>query len=377
LGNGALGPDFVPATATSSSLYTTSSSPESSPTSPNTFSIRSPVSASFDFRGSGAASALRQKIESDRGINSPLPSPLRPATFDERTSEQSQSIIAKDEGDIQGIQGTQLLSPTSPVSPTVSRSSSTPEKMKDGVMAPLVVMNPAPPPPYSPRSPLSSDSFPTATPTPTPATTHLLSQAAAEPADNTLRRSLFPPHPNAPKPNLSPQGPLYGRVMEPVPFLPSNSLIQVMCKATQIRVMPNGLPRFSTIYASTTQDLSAALRPVPIFFSIDPPHDIPAKSIVAAAAPAPPPVPPIQIPLSPPSVQQLPVRSQATTLNVIPRESFVPKAGAVRPRSRSFSGFDSPMSAGMPPKEQRFVLYLNFWYFVPCGFLFLLKDGLS
>ena len=34
-------------------------------------------------------------------------------------------------------------------------------------------------------------------------------------------------------------------------------------------VMPNGLPRFSTVYGSTTQDISAALGPVPILFSID------------------------------------------------------------------------------------------------------------
>ena len=107
--------------------------------------------------------------------------------------------------------------------------------------------------------------------------------------------------------------------MELVPSLPSNSLIQAMRRATQIRIMPNGLPRFSTIYGSATQDLSAALGPVPILFSIDPPHDIPAKSTAAAAAPAPPPVPTsIQNLRSPaPSVQQLPVQSQAATLNVI------------------------------------------------------------
>lgn len=368
LGNSASGPepsDFVPATVTSPLLHTTFGSPKSSPTDPNTTLIRSPVGAAFDFRGSGAASALRQKIELDRGISSPLPSPLRSTISDENTSEQSQSVIVKDEeGDMSGIQGTQPLSPTSPISPTVSRSSTTPEKMKRGGMAPLVVMNPAPPPPYSPspRSPLSSDSFPTAAPTPTPAITHLPSQAAAEPADNALPRSLFPPHPNAPKPNLSPQGPLYGRMMELVPSLPSNSLIQAMRRAAQIFFMPNSFPRLSTIYGSTTQDLSAAQGPVPILFSIDPPHDIPAKSTAAAAAPAPAPVPTsVQNSLSPgPSVQQLPVHSQAAPANVIPRESFVPKAGAVRPRSRSFSGFDSPTSAGMPPKEQRSVLYLNF-----------------
>ena len=108
-------------------------------------------------------------------------------------------------------------------------------------MALLIVINPALPPPYSPRSPLSSNSFPMATPTLTPAITHLPSQVAAEP--------------------------------------------------------------------------------------------------------------------------------------VIPWESFVPKVGAVCPRSRSFSGFDSPISAGIPPKERRFVLYLNFWSYVSCSFFVLLKDG--
>ena len=375
LGNSALGPEpseLVTATASSPLLHPAFSSPKSSPTGPNNSIIRSPVSATFDFRGSGAASALRQKIESDRGISSPLPSPLRSTISDEHTSEQSQSIVVKDEeGDVPGIRGTQPLSPTSP---TVSPSSTAPEKMKRGGMAPLVVMNPAPPPPYSPRSPLSSESSPTFGATSTPAIMHLPLQAVAELAGNTLPTSLFPPHPNAPKPNLSPQGPLYGRVTELVPSLPSNLLIQTMRRATQMRVMPNGLPRFSTIYGSTTQDLSAALGPVPILFSIDPPNDIPAKRIAAATAP--PPVPTsIQNTHSPaPGVQQLPVQSQAATPNVIPRESFVPKAGAVRPRSRSFSGFDSPLGAGTPPKEQRFVLYLNFWSRVPCSFV-LLKDG--
>ena len=362
LGNGTLGPEpshLAITTVTSPLLHAAFSSPKSSPTGSTTSMIRSPVGAAFDFRGSGAASALRQKIESDRGISSPLPSPLRSTISDEHTPEQSRSIIVKDEGvDVPGIRGTQPLSPTSPISPTASPSSTAPEKMKRGGMAPLVVMNPAPPPPYSPRSPLPSDSSPTFAATPTPAFTHLPSQAAAEPTNNALPTGLFPPHPNAPKPNLSPQGPLYGRVQELVSPPPSNSLIQTMRRATQMRVMPNGLPRFSTIYGSTTQDISAALGPVPIFFSIDPPNDIPAKRLAAATPLSPPLVPtPIQNTLSlAPNVQQLPVQSQPATSNGIPRESFVPKTAAARPRSRSFSGFDSPMSAGVPPKEQRFVL---------------------
>jgi hypothetical protein len=47
------------------------------------------------------------------------------------------------------------------------------------------------------------------------------------------------------------------------------------------------------------------------------------------------------------------------TTDVIPRAGFVPKTGAVRPRSRSFSGFDSALSPETQPKEQqRYVLSL-------------------
>jgi hypothetical protein len=94
-------------------------------------------------------------------------------------------------------------------------------------------------------------------------------QAAAVPTNNALPMGLFPLHLNAPKLNLLPQDPLYGRMQELMLPLPLNLLIQTMHRATQMCVMPNSLPCFSTIYRSTTQDISVALGPMPIFFSIN------------------------------------------------------------------------------------------------------------
>jgi TBC1 domain family member 10 len=344
------------------SFRTTFGSPPSSPADLNTSTTLSPIAATFDLRGSGAASTLRQKIESDRGISSPLTSPIRSTMSDERTFKHSQTIVVKDkEEDVLENQGTQ---PQSSTSRTTSPSRMTSEKKKREGPPPLIVMNPAPPPPYTPMSPQSTGSSPTfaAVQVPTPIITHPPSQAAPEPAIVVSVASLFPPHPNAPEPNLSPRGILHGRAMAPMAFPPSTLLLQTMRKAIQMRVTPSGLPRFSTIYGSTAQDLSTALGPIPIHFSVDPPTDIPAKRIALAVAP---PQAPVSISTQntlppPPGTQQSSAILQSATSNVIPRASFVPKAAAVRPRSRSFSGFDSPTSAGITPKERRFVLHLNF-----------------
>ena len=332
-----------------------------SPPDPNTSMTHSPIAATFDFRGSGAASALRQKIESDRGISSPLTSPIRLAVSDERTFKHSQSIVVEDmEEDVPENRGTQ---PQASTSRTPSPSRMTSEKKKREGPPPLIVMNPAPPPPYTPMSPHSTGSSPTfaAALVPIPTITHPPSREVSEPAIIVPVASLFLPHPNAPKPNLSPRGILHGRAMTPMASPSSTLLIQTMRKAIQMRVTPSGLPRFSTIYGSTAQDLSTALGPIPIHFSVDPPTDIPAKRIAPAVAP---PQAPVSISTQntlfpPPGTQQSSGILQTATSNVIPRASFVPKAGAVRPRSRSFSGFDSPTSAGITPKERRFVLHLD------------------
>jgi hypothetical protein len=364
LENNALSPapsDLLTATATSPLLHSNFGSPKSLSSDSNNSLIRSPMSAVFDFRGSGAASALRQKIESGRGIGSPLPSPLRSTASEERMSERSFNIVI---GEREGVPEIRDTHPQPPTSPAVSHSSTTSEKSKRGAPPPLVVMNPAPPPPYTPMSLPSPVLSPTLIVTSTPSIPPSPSQAVAEPPANTSPTSLFLPHPNAPKPNLSPQGPLYGRTMASVPSPSSTLLLQTMRKAAQMRVGPNGLPRFSSIYGSTVQELSTALGPVYILFSVDPPNYIPANRtrMVPVAAPPLVPVSTSQNALGPtPGVQQLPALSQVATPtpNVVPQSSLVPKTRAMRPRSRSFSDFGSPTSTGRLPKEQRLVLHLT------------------
>ncbi|KAF8259416.1 rab-GTPase-TBC domain-containing protein [Lactarius quietus] len=301
-------------------LHTNFTSPSSSPPmSLNVTTSRSPLSPVFDFRGGGAATALRQKIESERG------SPLSNANIS-----------------------------------TVSTTSSTSEKKRGGPL-PLVVMNPAPPPPYTPTSPLTpsplaSPSY-TPMPMPSPIIPRVSPQPTGEPGPSKPRTGPFLPHPNAPKPSVTSQGALYWRSMPPAPLPPSNGLIQTLRRASQmIRVGPNGHPQFCTIYGSTTQDLLASVGPVLIFFSTDPPNDVPANRMRMANTPSPP------VPASPKSISpsqgglRPPAERHASTstsnVNVIPRTNFIPKVATARPRSRSFSGFDSPANPAAQQKEK-------------------------
>jgi hypothetical protein len=228
-------------------------------------------------------------------------------------------------------------------------------------------------------------------PSPTGAITGAMAeQTTPQPLTTTNSSNLFLPHPNAPKPNSSPQAPLYGRAKPSAPLSPPTLLIQVMRRAAQMRVVgPNGLPRFCTVYGSTARDLSTAAGPVLIYFSLDPPNDIPANRMRVAPAPAPAPVvvtvppPPLPPPAPVPTSNQSSVSSvpapgaqqpflgqpgqrqgAGATTDVIPRPGFVPKAGAVRPRSRSFSGFDSAMAPETQPKEQRYVLHSSNVFFL-------------
>ena len=361
------------ATTTSPLLHTNFGAPLSPLRDPISPTKYSPIGATFDLRGRVAVPALRQKVEQSAVENG-------------------------SEGDVSaGIRRT-------PQSPTLltaaagsSTASTTSEKKKrsDGP-PPLVVMNPTPPPPpYTPKAPpllQPPTPIPTATSPPTishiPTRAGAVTGAIAEPSTTgapqrltttTTSTNLFLPHPNAPKPNSSPQAPLYGRVMPTAQSLPSTLLIQAMRRAAQMRVAPNGLPRFSTIYGSTAQDLAMSVGPVLIYFSLDPPNDVPANRIrvtpIAAPVtvpPPPPPPPPPPVPTSnlntlspapaPGAQQPLPGqpsqhRGMGGTTDVIPRAGFVPKAGAVRPRSRSFSGFDSALAPETQQKDQRYVLH--------------------
>lgn len=328
--------------------------------------------------------------------------------------EVEQSVV-EDSNEIDvpaGIRRTPPQTPTphavatalgSPIASTISE-----KKRSDGPPS-LIVMNPTPPPPpYTPTAPplpetTRAPSTPTHTTMPTSAIPHIPSPTGAmtgtmaeqttsiapQPLTTTNSSNLFLPHPNAPKPNSSPQAPLYGRAIPSAPLLPPTLLIQAMRRAAQMRVGPSGLVRFCTIYGSTARDLSTAAGPVLIYFSLDPPNDVPAHRMRVAPAPAPAPVavtvppqplpPPAPVPtsnqnsLSPvpaPGPQQpspgQPGRLQGAgaTTDVIPRPGFVPKAGAVRPRSRSFSGFDSAMTPGTQSKEQRYLLHPSNVFFL-------------
>ena len=337
--------------------------PQSKPLHPNFPTKRSPV---------GAVPALRQNVE---------------------------QIVVKDSNETDVPTGPTPLRVATALGSTTNTTS---EKKRSGGPPPFVVMNPTPPPPpYTPKAPPLLETTgalltPTRTAISTSAIPHIPSPVGAitgamaeqtattnAPQPLTTNSSnVFLPHPNAPKPNLSPQAPLYGRVMPPAPLLPPTLLIQVMRRATQMRVGPNGRPSFCTIYGNTARDLSTAAGPVLIYFSLDPPNDIPANRMRGAPAPAPAPVavtvppqplpPPAPVPISnqnspssvpaPGAPQPFPGQpgqrqGAGMTTDVIPRSGFVPKATAVRPRSRSFSGFDSVMAPETQSKEQRYVLH--------------------
>ena len=368
------------AAMTSTLFHRNFGAPQSSPSHPNSPTKLSAV---------GAAPALRQKVE-------------------QSAVEDGNEVDAP-----MGIRGTSPQSPTplavatalgSPIASAIS------EKKRTDGPPPFVVKNPTPPPPpYTPNAPpLETTRGPSAPmhsaiphiPSPSGAIAGAMTEKtttnAPQPLTTTNSSNIFLPHPNAPKPNSSPQAPLYGRAMPPV-LLPPTLLIQVMRRAAQMRVVgPNGLPRFCTIYGSTARDLSTAAGPVLIYFSLDPPNDIPANRMRVAPTPAPAPVivtvppqpqpqpqplpPPAPVPSSnhknslssvPAPETQRPFPGQpgqrqvaGATTDVIPRPGFVPKAAAARPRSRSFSGFDSAMAPDTQSKEQRCVLYSSNAFFL-------------
>ena len=377
--------DSIIVTATTSPLlHGNFGAPKCPPSHPNSPTKRYPV---------GTATAMRQKVE--------------------------QSVIEdSNEIDVRaGMRGTSpqpstlLAVATALGSPTASTAS---EKKRSDGPPPFHVTNPTPPPPpYTPKAPplpeaTISPSTLTLTAVPTSTIPHISSPAGAmtgaipertitnapQALTATNSKNLFLPHPNAPKPNSSPQAPLYGRAMPPAPLLPPTSLIQAMRRAAQMCIGPNGFQRFCTIYGSTPQDLCTAAGPVLMYFSLDPPNDIPANRMRVAPAPAPAPTPaPVVVtvppqPLPPPApvrtsnqnyLTSIPApgaqqpfpgqrRGSGATTDVIPRPGFVPKTGAVRPRSRSFSGFDSAMAPGTQLKEERHVLrILNVLFFADPG----------
>ncbi|CCM03483.1 uncharacterized protein FIBRA_05617 [Fibroporia radiculosa] len=175
------------------------------------------------------------------------------------------------------------------------------------------------------------------------------------PADPSARQSLFMPHPHAPKPAAVPAGPMYGRQPQGVtgaPYHsgpPPESAIQMLniARAAAER-------RATTIYGHFEYDLATAPGPVPVSFSLEPQVNVPANRpiMTKARSYSPRPASPATgfggggtiytdrrtespAPLSP-------LAGPERADRAIPRPNFSPHAPGMRPRSRSFSGFDAP-----------------------------------
>ncbi|KAJ7184311.1 hypothetical protein C8R46DRAFT_1299032 [Mycena filopes] len=191
------------------------------------------------------------------------------------------------------------------------------------------------------------------------------------------RTSIFLPHPNAPKPppmTGAAEGPMYIRAPPPPSQRHTDDVANIIRmsigRSAVTRVMP-------TIYGRTDADLKSSTGPVRMVFSIDPlpPLTAPLPSQIPFRNGASPPVPlprrrmtneersqPVSPTPSPrnggppgrsnpspsattPAValpsKSSPLAEKAADPRPIPRPNFFPKAGTSRPRSRSFSGFNS------------------------------------
>ena len=213
----------------------------------------------------------------------------------------------------------------------------------------------------SPLSPSHSVS-PTPSSSPQPTASHLRPsllelRGGQLGAGQSQRRSLFLPHPNAPKaPAAHSPGPMYiaQQLPRPPQLQARNGAVQTIKMALSGHGASGSWP---TIYGRTHLDLVSSIGPVLMTFSVDPPSaTAPPPSTSASPSRA----------LSPSqSSSPLPTKGQAnhaapSSVNVgaggggpeqsaadqrgsgvIPRANFFPKAGGARPRSRSFSGFNS------------------------------------
>ncbi|KAG6914788.1 hypothetical protein DXG01_015319 [Tephrocybe rancida] len=303
---------------------------------------------------------------------SPSPSPIA-MVEDEDDDEEDEEELEREKEELRRMAAAVSISPPTALAPQQTAPLPTP--------APPTIRSP---PPASTSSPI---------PAPTPAASHLRPTLAEirPPAD---RQSLFLPHPNAPKAtpaSLSP-GPNIASIASAPP--PSSmplrgGALQTIHMALRGHGGQGQRGRGPTIYGIATSDLSAAMGPVLMHFSVSPPPATapppgsvptrvpppvstpppPAPSPLRnAATPTPPPPPPASSSSLPPSqslaapVPRIAVRRVGSVASlevtptgitaevetpgngangVIPRANFFPKAGGVRPRSRSFSGFQS------------------------------------
>ena len=188
------------------------------------------------------------------------------------------------------------------------------------------------------------------------------------------RRTLFLPHPNAPKsPSIQTRGPLFIASQHSSPCDDMLSVIPEVMTKTAMRSLsllaskPCMMSRGPTIYGECDVELNTALGPVPITFSIEPlsltssqHHMVPQPPSIQASVSSIPlsPLPPLpRSATSSPllsehlrrceSVMSINVNATADSngsgisKGVMPRANFYPKGPGQRPRSRSYSALSS------------------------------------
>lgn len=336
-------------------LHSAFRSPLSSPGAPSpTSGFLSPTSTTtpstaplFSSTPGGAASALRQRLEMGKAAapssldGTSLALPDGDARGKARLS--TQPIVVEDD---EGIPDSSTETGHQPVQSPISPSFSAIEEKKRMLETTYVVVNQAPPPPYTPMSPTEpSSSEPSRAPIPRRPAEQSGSAESSRASNAFSRQSLFMPHPHAPKPAAVPSGPMYGRspVMEqhystgPQP----GSVTHTLHMALAARGDPYR-PRVVTIYGKFERELASSIGPVPISFSLEPQNNIPANH--PKPPPSPSPVPPVgDGPVSASEGGQ--VEAEASSSKPIPRPNFFPQTPSIRPRSRSFSEFDTPGSS--------------------------------
>ncbi|TFK48093.1 hypothetical protein OE88DRAFT_1665186 [Heliocybe sulcata] len=371
-------------------LHTTFGSPVSSRYPSGTSSLSPPLTAPPlpDLSGSkagGAATVLRERFEKDRPSPSvsPPPQELDSAPQSPRSPMSPKSSVGIIVEDDDGIPDSSIRATFSAPPDTPSSASSYPDSP---ACATLDIENEKDDAPISPTLEASP-----------PTIAQLAADGSAEPVlprtqlatpdgglqprrrpsepgrppSQFIRTSIFMPHPNAPKaPAFAPAGPMYGRAPLPPQQTPTNNLVHTLRMAAASRYGPNGVMRRTTIYGMCQVDMSTSMGPVPIVFSLEPPQSVPANRLAGGAIrrpstmePNPPPIntmPVIDRSGSAPPTPVVPQDGPASSPqqpspgagNVIPRANFFPKAQTPRPRSRSFSGFDSPIAEiALPSKE--------------------------
>lgn len=387
-------------------LHTSFGSPMDSTFSPpNTagYSSSSPTSRGPSGAVSGAASALRQRLEIERDGISPAASSVNFEVHDPNPEERGGNIVVEDDEPPPNVSASAAgHSPEADDRPMSMESEYTHEstspaaddppmrhvslpriQVETTTPDPSVVLDARPIPhlgdgatptsPYPlsviPSPPSPSVPSPTSSVPPSPAPTSPTAPSPSTSYFGPSRTSLFLPHPNAPRPPTASAGPLYGRkslhMTHPPPppppgaAMPAGSVVHTIHMARGAMYHPSGAPRQPTFYGRLEVDLSMSNGPVPVSFSLEPPQAVPANrmpppSPVSAAGPS----SAVEAAVAPSASEGEPEgESEARGPGqVIQRSNFQPQARTVRPRSQSFSGFDKPSPEESKELAKRYVL---------------------